>query len=102
MKPLDMTGQRYGRLMALRLQPERGLQNKTLWLCRCDCGCDAVVDTQSLRNGSTRSCGCLQRETRHFRGSATNMAKVRTKIAKRSIAAVSGHSGTIDTDWDDA
>ena len=32
------------------------------WLCQCDCGNKSVVWAQSLRKGSTQSCGCLMRE----------------------------------------
>jgi len=32
------------------------------FLCQCDCGKTTVVHGSNLRNGNTRSCGCLQRE----------------------------------------
>lgn len=32
------------------------------WLCRCDCGNWRVVSAHSLVHGTSRSCGCLQRE----------------------------------------
>jgi hypothetical protein len=31
----------------------------TRWLCRCSCGQTTTVDGQNLRQGGTRSCGCL-------------------------------------------
>lgn len=56
-----------------------GLSNETekngnaKWVCQCDCGNWIVIDGQRLRNGTTRSCGCLRREvTRHQ--SQTNQA----------------------------
>ncbi len=56
----DLTGKRFGRLVALRPVPTpRG--KKSRWLCQCDCGNKTVVMTTNLiRN--TRSCGCLQRD----------------------------------------
>ncbi|HZW06311.1 MAG TPA: hypothetical protein VFF65_04235 [Phycisphaerales bacterium] len=54
---LDLTGQRFGRFVALKpVRPE-------YWRCRCDCGHEKDVRIDHLRNGRTRSCGCLLRET---------------------------------------
>lgn len=58
---IDLTGQRFGRLVVL----ERAGSDKNksaLWFCRCDCGKEKVINSKSLRNGSTRSCGCLHQE----------------------------------------
>lgn len=55
---LDIIGHRYGRLVAVERKESRG--RCTMWLCKCDCGAETVVMTQSLRSGLTRSCGCLQ------------------------------------------
>jgi hypothetical protein len=35
-KALDLTGQRFGKLVARRKAPSRS--GKTYWLCECDCG----------------------------------------------------------------
>jgi len=56
-KWVDLTGQRFGRLVAVRY-PGAGQQ----WLCRCDCGTERYVRTQNLVEGKTRSCGCLHRD----------------------------------------
>jgi hypothetical protein len=32
------------------------------WKCRCDCGNITYLSAASLRNGTTKSCGCLQKE----------------------------------------
>ncbi len=59
-KPLkDLTGQRFGRLTVLELGEKRGKYTGAFWTCRCDCGGTVVVPGRSLRNGETRSCGCL-------------------------------------------
>ena len=50
---LDLTGQRYGKLTALR-----PAENIRAWVCRCDCGKEVVVRTNALRTGHTASCGC--------------------------------------------
>lgn len=53
-------GLRFGRLVAIeRVQSkEKNAQLK----CRCDCGNLTIVPLNRLRNGGSRSCGCLMRE----------------------------------------
>lgn len=57
----DLTGQRFGRLVALRREDRQG--HHAYWRCLCDCGTEKVVRSGSLRAGAIRSCGCLRRET---------------------------------------
>lgn len=56
---IDITGQRFGRLVALRYAPEWKVG---YWLCRCDCGTEFYTEGQALRRGRTRSCGCLRQD----------------------------------------
>lgn len=58
---LDLTGQRFGQLTALR--PAGKVGAMTAWLCRCDCGRETVVTIGHLRNGTTTSCGCKPKVT---------------------------------------
>ena len=59
-KPIDITGMRFGRLVAIREVDDP--RKDTYWLCECDCGNTIIVTSSSLRNGNTRSCGCLHRD----------------------------------------
>lgn len=61
MKKLDLTGQRFGRLVAIK-PAEIQKHRNTYWLCRCDCGNEKEVYIGSLKRGTTQSCGCLHRE----------------------------------------
>lgn len=59
---IDITGQRFGRLVALRLHAQSkyyGLRNRK-WLCQCICGKQAIVVQQCLTSSHTKSCGCLR------------------------------------------
>ena len=59
---IDLTNKKVGRLSVLN---QHGAQGKQLtWLCRCDCGNTVVVRGDHLREGTTRSCGCLGKENR--------------------------------------
>lgn len=60
-KKLDLTGQRYGHLTVLG--PAENIGTRTAWLCRCDCGREAVIKTSRLRSGHASNCGCLDPES---------------------------------------
>jgi hypothetical protein len=72
MPRLDITGQRYGRLVAVQRDAVYGSfidsrgkrkQAESYWKFRCDCGTVKTTNLQSVRNGSVKSCGCLARDT---------------------------------------
>ena len=57
-KIIDLTGKVFGRLTVLRRSME-----DAKWVVQCSCGSlPCRVAGSSLRNGLTRSCGCLMRE----------------------------------------
>ena len=55
-KRIDLTGQRFGKLVVL--EPAENIGRKTAWHCLCDCGQECVVMSGHLRNGTSKSCGC--------------------------------------------
>lgn len=57
----DMAGKRAGRLTVVHPTEER-YRRSVIWLCSCDCGELIRVPQNRLRNGCTRSCGCLKVE----------------------------------------
>ena len=58
MNPLNLTGRRFGRLVATHRAGSDG-HGCALWQCACDCGGETTVYATGLRRGRTRSCGCL-------------------------------------------
>lgn len=61
----DLTGQRFGRLTVLdraKDKVDKHGKHSVVWRCRCDCGNITYVRASNLSSGSTRSCGCLQKE----------------------------------------
>ena len=58
---MNLTNQKFGRLTAneiVRTVPGKG----NIWRCECECGGEKEVPAAYLRNGHTRSCGCLNKE----------------------------------------
>lgn len=61
-KFVDLTGKKFGKLTVIkRVGVDKG--RNILWLCKCDCGNEIIVNRGGLKNGSIKSCGCLLRET---------------------------------------
>jgi hypothetical protein len=60
-KFIDLTGQRFGRLIVVK-KIGTNKNKKIVWLCQCDCGNTIQTLGESLRTGSTKSCGCLKIE----------------------------------------
>jgi len=57
-KSPPMIGRKFGKLTVLAESGINKSRAKT-WLCLCECGKETVVAGVKLRNGHTRSCGCL-------------------------------------------
>lgn len=54
---IDLTGHRFGQLTCLEHLGGR------MWKVRCDCGTITEANRKYMRNGHTKSCGCLLRAT---------------------------------------
>lgn len=63
-RSLDLTGKKFGRLTAIKAFsiPRKDKKPIRKWLCKCDCGNDVLVPTNSLTSGHTKSCGCLKQD----------------------------------------
>ncbi len=83
---IDLAGRRFGRWTVLS-QAKRS-KSGTLWLCRCDCGAEQTVLANSLRRGTSKSCGCAkgalitERKTRHGQA-GTNVYRIYGLIRHR-------------------
>lgn len=67
---IPLVGVTSGRLTVLRRAPRSGVSRNSRWECQCTCGTIVSVNGQNLRNGHTKSCGCLQREVVTVHGHA--------------------------------
>ncbi len=67
-KAHDLTGNRFEKLTVILRSPENDKYGRARWECLCDpkyggCGNVVIVQAGNLKNGNTRSCGCLLKET---------------------------------------
>lgn len=87
LKKKDLTGQRFGRVVALRATDERR-GGAIVWECQCDCGKIFLTTAKCLIAGNTKSCGCLNREV--ARESAMKLMEVDCVEGTRLSALTSG------------
>ena len=84
-KFIDLTGQRFGRLVVIEVHHKQKMRNgiSVFWLCQCDCGQTKVTNSSRLNSESTKSCGCLQKEFAKKLGKETS--KNRLKFGEASF-----------------
>jgi hypothetical protein len=75
MKAVDITGRRFGRLVAIAVDHTVKYSKDIVqhWLCKCDCGNTAIAAKPALLRGAIVSCGCYAREKSKENGSARNI-----------------------------
>ena len=84
-KLIDLTGKRFGRLTVIRrvdnyVPPDDKYNFQPQWECVCDCGTTGVITYGNhLKQGKTKSCGCLRRETAAVTGKKTRKKKEETE-----------------------
>ena len=57
----QLFGKRFGKLTAINIVG-KAKNGAMLWLCKCDCGNEAVIQSGNLINGHSTSCGCYRAE----------------------------------------
>lgn len=57
---MESPGTKYGRLTLVSVRPDRSPDNHIVAEWKCDCGTKKDIAISRVRNGRTKSCGCLQ------------------------------------------
>lgn len=112
---IDLTGKTFGRLTVIAKDPDSP-PRKVYWFCKCACGNSHRVYGAELRNGSTKSCGCLKMEnirnlglthgqasSGDFTGAYKSWAKMRYRILDKNCINYANYGGRgikIDPEWD--
>ena len=77
MKRQDLTGLKFHRLTVIEYAGATRPPKRALWKCKCDCGSICEVIATHLRNGNTKSCGCLRNEVAGGRTRTHGLSKTR-------------------------
>ena len=106
----DITGQRFGRLVALEYVGSHKHEGAT-WQCQCDCGELVDVASSRLRRGAKKSCGCLAAETQAPREDANRRHPLYSRWVgmrrrcnspnNKRFPDYGGRGIVIDPRWDD-
>ena len=109
---LDITTERYGRLVAIYATDERRYGG-VVWVCQCDCGNTTKQVPRDLRSGNTKSCGCFGSENRVVSNTTHGKSSLavykvwqgmhdRCKNPKnKRYARYGGRGISVCTEWDD-
>lgn len=57
----DLTGKVFGKLTVIEQTDDVYMNGSTMWRCQCECGKEITTNANSLRQGKSKSCGCLAR-----------------------------------------
>ena len=60
-----MSGKRFGKLVVTGYS--HTINKRVYWKCVCDCGNTCIIHGTKLRNGHTKSCGCIRKIKNHSR-----------------------------------
>ena len=79
----DITGQRFGRLVAIYPSRRYDKSGSVIWHCKCDCGNEVDVPYNSIVYCNQKSCGCQKKEhdqklqtyLTHVAGTSVDMLK---------------------------
>lgn len=77
----NIKGNKYGKLTVISFVDVKN--KKAYWLCECDCGNIVEISGIALRNGNTKSCGCLKHTHRDL--GARGLSKTRINNIYHSI-----------------
>lgn len=109
---IDITGLKVGRLTVLHANQTSFDGN--YWICECECGNVIEALSGNLRQGHTRSCGCLKRDIWLKARTSHNLSKrpeykVWKSLRKRihnpndeRYASYGGRGLTVDPRWDES
>ncbi|NCU42724.1 MAG: AP2 domain-containing protein [Candidatus Moranbacteria bacterium] len=114
MKKIEVKiGDKYGRLTILeeasRSNGKPGRRHRR-FLCECECGEKIITELASLRNGSTKSCGCFKRDLtiqRNKKGTHcmsrsrtyTSWYSMKTRCFNKNHEAYSRYNGKLNDRW---
>lgn len=84
----DITGKRYGKLVAIERVYVKRETKGAMWFFKCDCGNNKVLNSRDVlkRNGGTRSCGCLSRRPPGEAGFNKVLYRLRKQADERGYA----------------
>ncbi len=81
-KRIYLEGKRFNRWFVISY--EYNFQNHSFYSCKCDCGTLRIVSGNYLKKGSSKSCGCFQKDTKALQ-KKNNALRIQVKLIHHSM-----------------
>lgn len=95
MRRKDISGQKFGRLVAIDYAETRenaSGQKTAYWNCLCDCGKKCIKSGVILRQGCCKSCGCIEKERQQRTKDKINSGKKRQWTKEQEQILINNYS----------
>lgn len=83
----NLIGKRFGNLVVIDRSLQNSKSGNARWDCICDCGNKTTVIGSHLRNGHTKSCGCIKLGEQSRGKSTERLYRIWTNMHKRCYNA---------------
>jgi hypothetical protein len=83
---IDLTGLVFGRLTVLRRSDEKRGGKFPMWECLCTCGRSTLTKGVHLRNGATKSCGCINGSNKYSSVEEANLVRAYDQYSRGAAA----------------
>lgn len=93
----DLSGQQFGRLIVVSFYGTR--YRKSIWLCRCQCGKEKIIEASKLKSGATLSCGCLVRDRSRETGRARTPHLIGQTFGRLTVRVFAGYKKQGNSVW---
>ena len=89
---IDLINKKFGKLLVIEYA---GLNKHKVckWKCLCDCGNVKIIISQSIRNGNTKSCGCITKN--RFNDNLEHLHSRDNVIKKCGIYKITNPNGEV-------
>lgn len=80
---IDLTGHTYSSWTVVGRAKPIKKRDDARWMCKCKCGNEGIVNSWSLRNGRSKSCGCYRSEAQSL-GAGEAARRYRYRMTRNS------------------
>lgn len=94
---INLLGQKFGKLTVIGQTPSKNKLAR--WLCSCECGNTKITTGSALRQGKTKSCGCLKKIRYNWTGFGEINGTHWSQIKRHAVSKNRSFNITIQQAW---
>ena len=95
----DIVGKKFGRWTAIEMTNKRSSSGDAIWKCLCECGTSGEVKKSKLKDGTSKSCGCLNRELTSKRRSDSGLDLTNKTFGRLKVLRPTGEKNSEGRIW---